>query len=408
MSKTPGERERRIDGRSEPAATSRRLRDDVRTRAGDRARPSAASVAASRLKDDVQTRAEDRPGVYRWLAGDGRVLYVGKSVRVRSRLLSYFREADGKTGRLVREAAELAWEYLPNEFAALFREMRLIQAWRPEYNVEHKRRRRLGFVKVTREPAPRLLVVGRATNDGARYYGPLGRAGWLADTVNDLARATGLRDCAGDVPARFGDQAELFAPDRPPLCLRGGTGSCLAPCAGLCTRAEYQRRLAVAQAFLEGRDESLLTTLANALAEAAERLDYEHAARIRDRIKRLERLRAHLSGFRGQAREMNLVYPVPGFRGDDRVYLIRRGRLHGDMPLPKTAGDARRAAQVVEGVFRPALGDRDASMGAVAAADMLLAAKWFARRPSERRKAVAPAAWLAEQRARWDPTLSQT
>ena len=332
---------------------------------------------------------------------------MGRSVRVRSRLLSYFRAADGKTGRLVREAADVAWEYLPNEFAAVFREMRLIRAWRPEYNVEHKRKRRFGFVKITREPAPRLLVVGRVANDGARYYGPLARTEWLAGAVNDLARATGLRDCPGDVPTRFGDQMEIFAPDRPPLCLRGATGSCPAPCAGLCTRAEYQQRLAVARGFLEGRDERLFSQLSDALAEAAERLDYEYAARIRDRMQRMEKLRAHLSGFQGHVREMNLVYPVEGFGGEDRIYLIRRGRLHGDLARPTTARAARRAARVVAGVFRPAPEDRDGAMGAVAATETLLALKWFARRPGERRKAVAPAAWMAEQRARWAPSASQ-
>lgn len=368
---------------------------------------SRTPISGSPLRDDVRTRAEDRPGVYRWLAGDGRVLYVGRSVRVRSRLLSYFRAADGKTGRLVREAADVAWEYLPSEFAAVFREMRLIRAWRPEYNVEHKRKRRFGFVKITREPAPRLLVVGRVANDGARYYGPLARTEWLAGAVNDLARATGLRDCLGDVPTRFGDQMEIFAPDRPPACLRGATGSCPAPCAGLCTTAEYQRRLAVARGFLEGRDERLFSRLSGALAEAAERLDYEYAARIRDRMKRMEKLRAHLSGFQGQVREMNLVYPVEGFGGEDRIYLIRRGRLHGDLARPTTARAARRAARVVAGVFRPAPEDRDGAMGAVAATETLLALKWFARRPGERRKAVAPAAWMAEQQARWAPPPSQ-
>ena len=368
---------------------------------------SRTPIFGSPLRDDVRTRAEDRPGVYRWLAGDGRVLYVGRSVRIRSRLLSYFRAADGKTGRLVREAADVAWEYLPNEFAAVFREMRLIRAWRPEYNVEHKRKRRFGFVKITREPAPRLLVVGRVANDGARYYGPLARMEWLAGAVNDLARATGLRDCPGDVPTRFGDQTEIFAPDRPPLCLRGATGSCPAPCAGLCTKAEYQQRLAVARGFLEGRDERIFSQLSDALAEAAERLDYEYAARIRDRMERMEKLRAHLSGFQGQVREMNLVYPVEGFGGEDRIYLIRRGRLHGDLARPTTARAARRAARVVAGVFRPVPEDRDGAMGTVAATETLLALKWFARRPGERRKAVAPAAWMAEQQARWAPPPSQ-
>ena len=100
------------------------------------------------LRDEVRARAEERPGVYRWLSPNGRILYVGKSVRLRSRLLSYFREDTGKTARLVAEAASVRWDYIPNEFAALFREMHLIRAWQPEYNVQHKRDRRYGFIKV--------------------------------------------------------------------------------------------------------------------------------------------------------------------------------------------------------------------------------------------------------------------
>ena len=364
-------------------------------------------MSKSVLKDHVRAQAEDRPGVYRWLAADGRVLYVGKSVRLRSRLLSYFREPDGKVERLMREADGVAWDHLPNEFAALFREMRLIQAWRPEYNVEHKRKRRFGFVKVTREAAPRLLVVGRVVSDGACYYGPLARTGWLADAVNDLARATGLRDCRADVPMHYGDQLEVFASGRPPLCLRGEVGSCLAPCAGLCTSADYRQRLAAAQAFLERRSKAPLAELSKALAAAAERREFEHAARLRDRMARLEKLQAHLSGFRGQAREMNLVYPVAGFEGEDRIYMIRRGRLHSDMARPATARDVQRAARVVARVFRPAPADREAAMGAIAASETLLAVKWFARRPQERRRAVAPTEWLAGQRLRWGRALSQ-
>lgn len=351
------------------------------------------------LKDHVRAHVEDRPGVYRWLAGDGRVLYVGKSVRMRSRLLSYFRESTGKLTRLMREADGVAWDYLPNEFATLFREMRLIQAWRPEYNVEHKRKRRFGFVKVTREPAPRLLVVGRVANDGARYYGPVGGTSWLADAVHDLARVVGLRDCSRDVPVRYADQLEFFASERSPLCVRGETGSCPAPCAGLCTGAEYRQRLTEARAFLEGRSAKPLVKLADALAAASERLDYEYAARIRDRAARLERLRAHLAACRGQAREMNLVYPVAGYGGEDRIYLIRRGRLHSDMPRPTTALEARRVVERVKKVFRPRSGDGDAAMGATAAAEALLAMKWFARRPLERSRALAPAEWLVGQRS---------
>ena len=137
------------------------------------------------LRDEVRATAEDRPGVYRWLSANGRILYVGKSVRLRSRLLSYFREETGKTARLVSEAASVRWDYIPNEFAALFREMHLIRAWQPEYNVQHKRDRRYGFIKITREPAPRLVPASRALDDGARYYGPFGQGhGWATPSTN--------------------------------------------------------------------------------------------------------------------------------------------------------------------------------------------------------------------------------
>jgi len=90
-------------------------------------------MATSPLREKVRTHAEDRPGVYRWLGAGGQILYVGKSVRLKSRLLSYFREETGKTARLVAEAEDVNWDWKPNEFAALIREMRLIRAWQPEY-----------------------------------------------------------------------------------------------------------------------------------------------------------------------------------------------------------------------------------------------------------------------------------
>ena len=101
------------------------------------------------------------------------ILYVGKSVRVKSRLLSYFRAEPGeKAAKLIRNTLAIEWDYVPNEFAALVREMRLIKRWRPRYNVEHKRKRSFAFIKITREPAPRILPVTRILPDGATYFGP--------------------------------------------------------------------------------------------------------------------------------------------------------------------------------------------------------------------------------------------
>ena len=353
------------------------------------------AMATSPLREEVRTRAEDRPGIYRWLGGDGRILYVGKSVRLRSRLLSYFREETGKAARMVAQAGSVNWDYTPNEFAAVVREMRLIRAWQPEYNVQHKRDRRYGFIKITREPAPRLIPVSRVRSDGARYYGPFGRTGWLGGAVHDLSLATGLRDCPGHTPIHFGDQLEIFAGGRVPRCMRAATGTCLAPCAGLCTAAEYDRRLHIARAFLEARSRALLEELARAVREAVSMLRFEYAATLRDRMETLEKLWDHLSGFRGQVEKLNLVYPVAGHGGDDRIYLIRRGRTRAEMPWPKSDRSRRRADALVEEIFQPVPGDRDGELEADAAAEVLLTVAWFNRRPRERRRAVAPGRWLA-------------
>lgn len=351
------------------------------------------------LRNYVLANAEDRPGVYRWRAPDGRLLYVGKSVRLRSRLLSYFRASAGKAARVVGESSRVEWEYLPDEFAALFREMQIIREWQPEYNVEHKRKRRFAFIKVTRERAPRLIPVARVTNDGASYYGPFGRKGWLSDAVHDLVRTVGLRDCTRDMSLHFTDQADLFGGERAPKCMRGETGSCLAPCAGGCTNAEYMERVELARSFLEGQNRKPLDGLERSLQEAASQLDFERAAQIRDRIQTLQKLHSHLASFRGQVEKLNLVYPVTGFGGSRRIYLIRRGRLRLELPFPQSDRERRRIERTVRELYRPMPEDVRAGLTHKAAAEVLLLISWFNRRPAERERAVVPEQWLNEAAA---------
>src|SRR5688572_11815409 len=110
------------------------------------------------MRSTVRDGAADRPGIYRMLSAEGEVLYVGKSKRVRSRLLSYFRCAypEDKGARILRSAETIEWEYTPSEFAALLQELRLIKRFRPRYNVAMKRDgRNYSFIKLTKGPAPK-------------------------------------------------------------------------------------------------------------------------------------------------------------------------------------------------------------------------------------------------------------
>jgi excinuclease ABC subunit C len=350
------------------------------------------------LREHVRAKAENRPGVYRMYGPGRELLYVGKSVRVRTRLLSYFRAPRGeKAWELIREASRIEWEYIPNEFAALVHEMKLIQGRQPRFNVQHRRRRIYAFVKVTAEPAPRVLPVTRVVEDGATYYGPFPRVGALAHTVRELSHILGLRDCPATTPVFFDDQLEMFGSGRVPHCVRADLRTCLAPCCGRPTVAEYAAAVETARRFLEGRAEAPLRDLETRMGEAAARMDFEYAGLLRDRLERLRRFRDEMVAFRGRVEDLSFVYRVPGFRGDDRVYLIRKGRIRRELPHPKGRKARARVADAIEEVFgEPEAGPR--GMAPEDAAEILLVAQWFRLRPKERRRTVEPRSWLERKR----------
>src|ERR1043165_4695448 len=208
----------------------------------------------------VKEAARDRPAVYRMVAADGEIVYVGKSKRVRSRLLSYFRCSfpEEKGARILREAIKIEWEYMPSEFAALLGELRLIKRYRPRFNVAMKRDgRNYCFIKITKGPAPKLVVVrGPGQDDNAIYYGPFMGAMGVSEAVRELNDVLGLRDCAIDQRMNFADQPELFdIMPRTPGCIRFEVKKCLGPCVGGCTVSQYDERLSMARDFLDGTDD---------------------------------------------------------------------------------------------------------------------------------------------------------
>lgn len=350
------------------------------------------------LRAHVRSLAENRPGVYRMYGPGGELLYVGKSIRVRSRLLSYFRAGKGeKAWELIREASSVEWEYIPNEFAALVHEMKLIQGRQPRYNVQHKRKRIYAFVKVTQERAPRVLPVTRVVEDGATYYGPFPRVGALAHTVRELGHILGLRDCPSTTPIFFGDQLEIFQAGRPPRCLRADLRTCLAPCCGRPSASDYLGAVETARRFLEGRAEGPLREIEARMREAAARMEFEYAGLLRDRLDRLRHFRDEMVAFRGRVEDLTFVYRVPGFRGDDRIYLIRKGRILREMAHPKGRKARSRVAAAIEDVYATTdPGPR--GMAPEDAAEILLVAQWFRLHPRERKRTLTPQRWLEERK----------
>ena len=356
----------------------------------------ATKVAA--LRESVRERAENRPGVYRMHGEGDQVLYVGKSIRVRTRLLSYFRAKKGeKAFDLVRETQRIEFDYIPNEFGALVREMRLIQRWRPPFNVQHKRKRPYAFVKLTREPAPRLLPVREVNGDGAQYYGPFPAVARLRDAARGLSQMLGLRDCAGATPIHFEDQTELFAIGRTPQCLRADLGTCLGPCAGRTSSVSYQRRVDTAKRFLEGDDLTPVEALRERMRAAAERKEFEYAATLRDRAEALLEFRDQLTTFRGFVNQLSFVYKIPGKDGEDRIYLIRQGRVQEDHPVPRNRAERDFTNQRVQEVYGAARLPLTA-LEPLVAAEILLVAKWFRLNPAERGRTIKAERWLQPTR----------
>jgi excinuclease ABC subunit C len=357
------------------------------------------------MRGRVRADAKDHPGVYRWLSPDGEVVYIGKSKRIRSRLLSYFRcEPEEKGARIVRAASAVEWEYQPSEFAALLQELRLIKRFRPRYNVQMKRdARHYSFIKITRGPAPKLAVVrGAGSEDGGVYFGPYMGALRIGEAVRELNDALGLRDCARDVRMVFADQQELFQiTPRTPGCIRYEVRKCLGPCVAACTAHEYGAQLALARAFLDGTGDEPLDLLRRQMEAASDAMEFERAAHYRDKLRRLELLREQFGRLRFAVETLSFVYRVPGAgQGEvDRLYLIRRGTVRAECAAPHTEAERRDAAALVRDVFTPP--ERDSAQVATHEIDeLLLLSSWFRRFPEQLARAQQPDEFLERSHAK--------
>ncbi|MBK6488172.1 MAG: UvrB/UvrC motif-containing protein [Gemmatimonadetes bacterium] len=350
------------------------------------------------LRDVVRASATDRPGVYRMIGDGGEVVYVGKSKRLRTRLLSYFRAEfpKDKGARIVREAATIEWSYVPSEFAALLEELRLIKRLRPRFNVAMKRdARHYAFVRVAGGVAPRLTVV-RGSGAGERggvFYGPFVGAERVGDALRELGDALGLRDCTFDSRMRFSDQPDLLVlPPRTPGCIRHEIGTCLGPCVAAVRAEVYDDRVRQARAFLEGRDDEPMERLREAMQLASDEMAYERAAVLRDKLQRLEALHEQFARLRFAVESLSFAYIVPGYEGEDRFYLVRRGVVRAELPSPRTPDEWEGLRLECGRIFGTEGARTPRAVSTVPAHEvdeLLLVSSWFSVRPAELQATVS-------------------
>lgn len=261
------------------------------------------------------------PGVYRFYNEAEKLLYVGKAANLKKRLASYFRAQglSSKTTALVSHIARIEITVTANETDALLLEHNLIKEWRPPYNVLLRDDKSYPYLYLSTEQAwPRLSVHRGARRGAGRYFGPYPNSQAVRETLAMLQATFNVRSC---------EDSEFNHRSRP--CLQYQIGRCKAPCTGLVSAEIYADDVRRTLMFLEGKNDALLQELASRMELAAQRLDFEHAADLRDRIARLRRIQQPQS-IEGAAENTD-VLALARLESDVCIHLlhVRDGRVLG-------------------------------------------------------------------------------
>jgi excinuclease ABC subunit C len=225
-----------------------------------------------------------QPGVYLFKDAAGEFIYIGKAKSVKDRVLDHLRNStDPKEMRMVSLATDIEYILTDSEIEALILEAQLVKKHQPKYNISLKDDKKFPWIKVTKEPFPRIFSTRDLDDDGSRLFGPYIDATAVKRTLKLLKTIFPLRTCAHHLPGK--------GPSRP--CLNYHIGKCYGPCQGYISEQEYQTMIRSAVSFLTGRSKELERELKRLRDESAGKLNFEEAARWRDHLQNLQKVTAH-------------------------------------------------------------------------------------------------------------------
>ncbi|MCV7193644.1 excinuclease ABC subunit UvrC [Mycolicibacterium brumae] len=266
------------------------------------------------------------PGVYRFSDPHGRVIYVGKAKNLRSRLTSYFADLSNlhpRTRQMVTTAAKVEWTVVSTEVEALQLEYNWIKEYDPRFNVRYRDDKSYPVLAVTvGEEYPRLFVYRGPRKKGVRYFGPYSHAWAIRETVDLLTRVFPARTCSNGV---FKRHRQI---DRP--CLLGYIDKCSAPCVGRVSAEEHREIVDDFCEFLSGKTDRFARELELEMTDAAERLDFERAARLRDDLSALRRAMEKQAVVLGDGTDADVVaFAADELEAAVQVFHVRGGRVRG-------------------------------------------------------------------------------
>jgi excinuclease ABC subunit C len=276
-------------------------------------------------RPETGTIPED-PGSYQFKDAQGRVIYVGKAANLRQRVSNYFadpRTLHPRTAQMVATAASLEWTIVRNEVEALMLEYSLIKEHRPRFNVRMRDDKSYPFLAVTTgEQWPRATVMRGHKRSGTRYFGPYVHAYAIRETLDLLLRSFPIRTCS---PAKFNQHQRLGRP-----CLLFHIEKCAGPCVGEIEEMPYRQLVTDLCEFLDGDTDEVLHRLEAEMHAAAKDLDFERAARLRDRLDAVRRAVEKQQMVAERDEDLDLI----GLAEDDleaavQVFYVRKGRVVG-------------------------------------------------------------------------------
>lgn len=268
----------------------------------------------------------DSPGVYRFRDEHRRVIYVGKAKSLRQRLANYFQDLANlhpRTRTMVTTAASVEWTVVATEVEALQLEYSWIKEFDPRFNVKYRDDKSYPYLAVTlNEEFPRVQVMRGAKKKGVRYFGPYGHAWAIRETVDLMLRVFPVRTCSAGV---FKNAARTGRP-----CLLGYIGKCSAPCVGRVTPEEHRELADDFCDFMAGRTGTYIRRLEKDMMAAAEEMEYERAARLRDDVEALKRAMEKSAVVLADATDADLIAVAEDeLEAAVQIFHVRGGRVRG-------------------------------------------------------------------------------
>ncbi len=302
------------------------------------------SILESKIKN-----LPNNPGVYQFKNDKGKVIYVGKAIKLKNRVKSYFIGANqsAKTAALISKTHDLELIVTDNEVEALVLENNLIKELKPRYNVNLKDDKSFPFIKVTNEPYPRIYPTRRLLRDGSKYFGPYTSAGSMKSALRMINQLFRIRSCKLNITQESIDKKKFK------ICLDYHIKKCDGPCEGLISEKEYGDMVGEVIKVLKGKTDDLIEDLNTKMKLLVDKLEFEKAAEIRDKLEQLKIISSKQKIVSDDFEDRDII--ALAYEAKDSacsVFNVRNGKLVGKKQLRLAIEEGEELANIYSAAIK--------------------------------------------------------